>query len=91
MEQREWESTNSEYCGHSCQGIMAMALKQWKNSKLSKLKKPTLKELYDALSHLKMDKHLLCQVQFLLLHFSCAYLYSNKYKVLEDSVRIHTS
>ncbi|CAG2249531.1 unnamed protein product [Mytilus edulis] len=49
MEVKEWEDINSQYVGHSPKGIMSMALTQWKNSMLSKLKEPSLKDLCDAL------------------------------------------
>lgn len=63
MEVKDWEDINSQYVGHSPKGIMSMALTQWKNSMLSKLKEPSLKDLYDALKNVELDTHLICQVQ----------------------------
>ncbi|XP_071165947.1 uncharacterized protein [Mytilus edulis] len=62
MEVKEWEDINSQYVGHSPKGIMSMALTQWKNSMLSKLKEPSLKDLCDALKNVELDSHLICQI-----------------------------
>ncbi|XP_076080074.1 uncharacterized protein LOC143050853 [Mytilus galloprovincialis] len=62
MEKREWESTEYTFAGHSSEGIMSMALKHWKESKLAKLKRPTLQNLSDALTAVELDSHLLCQI-----------------------------
>lgn len=62
MEQKDLENTISTYDGHSSEGKMSMALKQWKMSQLGNLKDPTLKDLSNALEKAKIDSHIICQV-----------------------------
>ncbi|XP_052070067.1 uncharacterized protein LOC127708924 [Mytilus californianus] len=62
MNKKEWESTEYTYASHNSDGIMSMALKQWRKTKLSKLEKPTLNDLTDALNAVNLDSHLICQV-----------------------------
>ncbi|XP_076073079.1 uncharacterized protein LOC143044801 [Mytilus galloprovincialis] len=62
MNKKQWESIEYTYDGHSSEGIMSMALTQWRNTKLSKMEKPTLKDLTDALRAVDLDSHLICQV-----------------------------
>lgn len=62
MELKKWKNTQSTYVGHSCEGIMAMAMKQWKQLNSSKLKESTLKDLSDALMKVNLSSHLICQV-----------------------------
>ncbi|CAC5398604.1 unnamed protein product [Mytilus coruscus] len=61
MEQKDLENTISTYDGHSSEGKMLMALKQWKMSQLGNLKDPTLKDLSGALEKANIDSHLICQ------------------------------
>lgn len=60
MTRRQWENTVYMYC--SPDGIMSMALLQWKLSKLSNLEEPSLKDIEDALVATGLEKHLICQV-----------------------------
>lgn len=65
MTTRQWENTVNRYYhdyGHSSEGIMCMALIQWKRLKLSNLAEPTMKDIEDALVATNLDTHLLCQV-----------------------------
>lgn len=62
MKRKDWESTEYTYAGHSPEGIMSMALKQWKKLKISKLENPTLQNLSDALTAINLDGHVICQV-----------------------------
>ncbi|VDI10293.1 Hypothetical predicted protein [Mytilus galloprovincialis] len=64
MKRKDWESTEYTYAGHSSEGIMSMALKQWKKFKISKLETPTLQNLSDALTAVNLDRHVICQVDF---------------------------
>ncbi|CAG2208653.1 unnamed protein product [Mytilus edulis] len=62
MNKKQWESIEYTYAGHSSEGIMSMALTQWRKTKLSKLGMPTLKDLTHALRAVNLDSHLICQV-----------------------------
>ncbi|XP_063447540.1 uncharacterized protein LOC134727081 [Mytilus trossulus] len=62
MNKKDWESTEYMYAGHSSDGIMSMALKQWRKTKLSKLEKHTLQDLTDAMRAVNLGSHLICQV-----------------------------
>ncbi|CAC5406648.1 unnamed protein product [Mytilus coruscus] len=62
MERKDWDSTEHTYAGHSSDGIMSMALKQWKKFKLLKLEEPTLRDLAIALEAVNLNTHLICQV-----------------------------
>lgn len=82
MDLQKWQSIQSTYAAHSSEGIRAMALKQWKNSNLSKLKDPTLKDLSDALTKVNQNSHLICQVYSLYeksLNYSIYIVYSVSY------------
>lgn len=60
---KDWGNTSDMYGSQSCEGRMLMALVEWKKSKLSDGKDPSLKDLSDALEKVNLNKdHAICQV-----------------------------
>lgn len=56
------QKISDKYAGHSPNGIMSMALIEWKETKLSDGEKPSVRNLNDALVESDVDNHLICQV-----------------------------
>lgn len=62
----QWENTSYMYGNHSCEGIMSMALVQWKKSKLLDDRDPSLKDLLEAMGKVNLNNHAICQVSVML-------------------------
>lgn len=47
-------------------GVMFMALHEWRERKSSDLLNPIFKDIYDAFTKVKVDKHVICQVSYVI-------------------------
>lgn len=64
LDANAYSNIQYQYGAHGIQSVMFMALVLWKNDMETKLKRPCLRSLRDALTEVNMNQHILCQVYF---------------------------